>query len=137
MRTITLILITITILLLTFGCANSNYLGKSYSPTTNVDLIMDNHDISRDYEVMGNMIVTAGAFTSTEKMQLKLMEQAKLKGADAVLIETYDEVYREITTTTHGSTQPDGHEGKRYNTSTRTNQSKEKILKAKLLKYKD
>jgi hypothetical protein len=86
---------------------------------------------------MGNMIVTAGAFTSTEKMQLKLMEQAKLKGADAVLIETYDEVYREITTTTHGSTQPDGHEGKRYNTRTRTNQSKEKILKAKLLKYKD
>jgi len=36
----------------------------------------ENHEISRNYEVIGNITVNAGYFVSTEKMQLKLMEEA-------------------------------------------------------------
>jgi len=70
--------------LLAIGCANVNYVGKSFEPTTNVDLYFSKEDIEKEYTVMGHAI---GSGTSdSNEIQKALIEEAKEKGTDAVLI---------------------------------------------------
>jgi hypothetical protein len=78
-------LVTIA-LLLAVSCTKIDYVGRSYPPTTNVDIYFSIDDINGSYEVMGHLTATAGSFTSTEKMQEKILEKAREKGADAVVI---------------------------------------------------
>ena len=60
------------------------YVGKSFEPTTNVDLYFSKEDIQKEYTVMGHAI---GSGTSdSNDIQKALIEEAKEKGADAVLI---------------------------------------------------
>lgn len=124
-------------LMLIIGCApKAEYLGKTYPPTTNVDFFMNANEIKKDYEVMGEMTVKGQLGSrNAEDMQAKLIEEAKLKGADAILIEELKEVVTGTTSTTTGSIK-DNKKGTSYNEQTRTNESKDKILTAKLLKYK-
>jgi hypothetical protein len=129
--------ISFVILMLLTGCApTAEYLGKTYPPTTNVDLYMNADEIKKGYEVMGEMTVKGQLGSkNAEDMQAKLMEEAKVKGADAVLIEALEEVVTGTTSSTTGSVKDDK-KGTTYNEQTRTTESKDKILKAKLLKYK-
>lgn len=135
----TKIIVSAFLLLLTFiiGCApKAEYLGKTYSPTTNVDFFMNASEIKKNYEVMGEMTVKGMLGSrNAEDMQAKLIEEAKLKGADAILVEEFQEVVTGTTSTTTGSIK-DNKKGTSYTEQTRTTESKDKILKAKLLKYK-
>ena len=78
--------ILVTLLtLLGIGCASVNYLGKSYDPTTTVDVYFSKEEIEREYTVMGHAIGSSG-WISLIELQKRLTEEAKRKGADAVLI---------------------------------------------------
>lgn len=91
-------------LTLIIGCApKAEYLGKTYSPTTNVDFFMTAGEIKKNYEVMGEMTVKGMLGSrNAEDMQAKLIEEAKLKGADAILVEEFQEVVTGTTSSTTG-----------------------------------
>jgi hypothetical protein len=81
-----IIILALMAVLLTVSCTKIDYVGRSYPPTTNVDIYFSMDDVKGSYEVMGHLTATAGSFTSTEKMQEKILEKAREKGADAVVI---------------------------------------------------
>ncbi len=76
----------ILLTLLAIGCASVEYVGKSFDPTTSVDMYFAEKDIEKDYTVIGHAIGIGEFGASTEKIQKELIEEAKRKGADAVLI---------------------------------------------------
>ena len=79
----------IWVTLFAIGCANVNYVGKSFEPTTNIDLYFSKEDIEKEYTVMGHAI-GSGTYDSNA-IQKALIEEAKEKGADAVLITGIDD----------------------------------------------
>ena len=80
------VLILITLLAI-IGCtASVNYVGKEFEPTTSVDVYFSEDEIEKEYTVMGHAIGSGGDFISNDKIQDKLIEVAKSKGADAILI---------------------------------------------------
>ena len=78
----------VLVTLLAIGCANVNYIGKSFEPTTNVDLYFSKEDIEKEYTVMGHAI--GDGTSDSNEIQKALIEEAKEKGADAVLITGID-----------------------------------------------
>ena len=106
-----------------------NYLGNSYAPTQNIEIYFDEHDIKREYTVMG-IVKNEGSgfeFDDTESIQEAMLKKAKSVGADAILyLGLYKEIERSRETNTNynkGS--------KRETTSSTTS----KIYEAKFLKY--
>jgi len=77
--------VLILLIFFVFGCATVNYVGKSFDPTTNIDTYFSEDEIEKEYTIIGHAIGSAVLGTS-EKIQEKLIETARLKGADAVLI---------------------------------------------------
>jgi len=75
----------ILVTLLAIGCASVNYVGKSFDPTTSVDVYFSKEEIKMEYTVLGHAI-GSGTIVSNDKIQEKLIEEAKRKGADAILI---------------------------------------------------
>ncbi len=71
--------------LLAFGCATVNYVGESFDPTTNVDVYYSEDEIKNEYTIIGHAIGST-SFVSNDKIVAKLIEEAKSKGADAILI---------------------------------------------------
>ena len=74
--------------LLAIGCAHVNYVGKSFQSTINVDLYFSKEDIEQEYTVMGHAI--GDGTSDNNEIQTALIEEAKAKGADAVLITGID-----------------------------------------------
>jgi len=74
--------------LLAIGCAEVDYVSESFKPTTNIDLYFSKEDIKKEYTVMGHAI-GSGTYDSNA-IQKALIEEAKEKGADAVLITGID-----------------------------------------------
>ncbi len=73
------------------GCVSVSYSGKSYEPTTNVEVIQKQKDIPAGYEIMGKAAATAPeAEGSRQDLEKKLVQKAKDKGADAVMITLYE-----------------------------------------------
>lgn len=70
----------------TLACAEVRYVGETYSPTTEVDIYFDEKRIEREFTIIGRAIGTGGFGLSTDKIQKKLVEEAKQRGADAILI---------------------------------------------------
>jgi len=79
------------LLILLSACTTFDYVGRSYTPTVQVDLYLDPADIDRPYEVMGMANVRDRGFANFERLQERAMSEARKKGADAVLIEFMDE----------------------------------------------
>ncbi len=82
------------IILLFASCATRiNYLGNSYAPTSNVDIFVTEDAIKKNYDVVGKGYVKHAYYTSfsgkAEKIQRLVVEKAKKKGVDAVLIKEY------------------------------------------------
>ncbi len=73
------------ITILALGCATVNYVGNSFDPTTSVDTYFSEDDIGREYTIIGHAI-GSGVMADNDVIQAKLIEEAKLKGADAILI---------------------------------------------------
>ena len=103
------------------ACTKIDYIGEEYPPTTHVDLFFQMEDIEREHKVMGHLIATAGDGVSAEKMQKKMMEKAKEKGADAVVIMDFDK-YQSGESTSYKETTKEGKtkKGKAKSTTTAT-----------------
>lgn len=117
------------------ACTKIDYVGRSYAPTTHVDIFFTLEDVKRDHEVMGHMVASAGDAVSAEKMQKKIMEKAREKGADAVVIlglERYQS--GEKTSFSETTKEKDGKTKTRSTSSTSAKFDKE--ITATLLKYK-
>ncbi len=104
-----------------------DYVGTSYSPTTDVDLYFSEFDVEEDYVVMGRAVARAGTRVSTKRLQEKLLQEAREKGADGVIIHEFDRVpVGEITNeNTSGNT-----------TITTTTVREERQIEATFIKYK-
>lgn len=86
--------VSICILLISLtSCVSSSYVGKSYMPTTAVELFMNWEDVPMDYEVMGYADATPNTFSSIEAAQKKVEELARKKGADAIVFDGIDTRY--------------------------------------------
>jgi hypothetical protein len=83
------LILTIALILLSSwfqACVHVNYVGKSFEPTTEVDIYFSTEEIEREYVVIGHAVGAGGSFVSNDEIGGKLIETAKSKGADAILI---------------------------------------------------
>lgn len=110
------------------------YFGKSYSPTQKVDEYYDLADIEKKYTVMGKTDLDKG-FRSLEKVQKKIIDLARLKGADAVLF-TIDEQTISNSTSNTGSINNKKEDKSTYNSSSVSTDIKQKKVYATFIKYK-
>jgi hypothetical protein len=124
--------------LITVSCTKIDYVGKSYAPTANVDIYFALEDIKGSYEVMGHLTATAGSFTSSEKMQEKIVEKAREKGADAVVILGLDVYIKEGGTSWSETTETtETTKGVKTTTSgsESSNDEEMKAISARFIKY--
>ncbi|UCD63621.1 MAG: hypothetical protein JSW34_12890 [Candidatus Zixiibacteriota bacterium] len=126
--------------LLFIACTKLDYIGEEYPPTDHVDMYFSEADIEVEYKIMGRILATAGDFISSEKMQKDIIEKAREKGADGVLILGLDR-YTVTGPTTWSETTKSGEddEGTTVTTttgSTSTESEDKKQVEALFLKYK-
>ncbi len=67
------------------GCANVNYVGEEFSPTETVDIYYSEQAIDQDYDLIGHGL-GSGFWVKNRKIKSKLIEEAREKGADAILV---------------------------------------------------
>lgn len=72
------------------ACSHVNYVGKTYPQTQDVDIYFAASDTDRAYEVIGHAISAGQIFVSVNDLQEKLIDEARLKGADAIIINEID-----------------------------------------------
>ncbi len=68
-----------------------NYLGNSFDKTSHIDVYVDPASIKKNYLVIGKGYEKLSYFSRNgiEKLQLKAIQKAKQKGADAILFQDY------------------------------------------------
>ncbi|WP_336516823.1 hypothetical protein [Pollutibacter soli] len=139
--------LTATLLLISVcSCSPSiQYLGKAYPTTQNVEVFLDTHDITRPYTVMGKIDGLAGIFNNSfPEIQNRIVQEAKAKGADAVLIYNMEERVIHTNTNTNTNINITGSTEHRqwldrniFTTSTTsTNDVTRNVLHADFLKYR-
>ena len=69
------------------ACASQDYTGTSYAPTGHVDVFYELDAVERPYDEMGVDHVQGPDVLTTEKLVEEIVAQAKLHGADAVVIQ--------------------------------------------------
>jgi len=76
------------------GCTSVSYDGKTYAPTSNIEIVKKQKGIPDGYELMGKAVASAPADEggSQQDLEKKLIHKAKDKGADAVMIILYEQV---------------------------------------------
>ena len=67
------------------GCAKVYYVGDDFAPTETVDFYYGEEAIDKPYDLIGHGL-GSGFFVRTKKIKSKLIEEAKSRGADAVLL---------------------------------------------------
>ena len=118
------------------ACAHVDYLGRSYPPTTNVELFFAEADIKESYEVMGRVNARANDIVSAEKLQKKIIEKARENGADAVVILGFER-YQTGERTTYDETTKEKRSGTTTTGSSTTSSETEKAIEAIFVKYKN
>ncbi len=83
------ILIAIAAVLLCAGCSAPlvHYIGHSYPETDHVDMYLLQDSIPRAYRVMGTLQAEAGMGYQAEKVQAYVLDYARERGANGVIIE--------------------------------------------------
>ncbi len=139
--------------LVSFSCSPSiQYMGRSYPPTTNVDIYFSPADVKRNYEVIGKVDGKAWPLSDYSKIQESIEAVARKKGADGVIFtgmgehvvstthnSTTTSVGNSTTTTTGNSDNGKSTEtgfGLSLTTNTTTSQQTEKEVRADFIKYK-
>ncbi len=134
------------------GCGPSiQYIGKTYPPTTNVDIYFNPADVKKPYETIGKVDGKAWPLSGFDKIQESIVKEAKKRGADAVIITRSGE--QVVGTTTNSSTTSAGDSkttttGDKDNgqsketgwngsvtTNTSVNQQTEKYVSADFIRY--
>jgi hypothetical protein len=128
------------------GCVNTDYVGKSYAPTTSVDVFYSMDDVTRSHTVMGKISAMAMDGWDSASMVEELKTQAMAKGGDALVIEgVHTDTVGSYTSTYGKDDDPkwviteDGElkalgKGRSSSTSITTD-TKEKVMDGELLKY--
>jgi hypothetical protein len=88
------------------SCAKFQYDGDEYLRTDHLEVINEFSDIPEDqpYRIMGVLSVVAGTFDSENRLKKKLINEAKKKGADALIIEQTGEERRSVNAKNANST---------------------------------
>ena len=127
------------LIILVAGCTKIDYVGREYPPTERVDLYFSMDEVEREHEIMGHVVASADDIVSAGKMQEKIMEEARKKGADAVVILGLER-YRagETTSYTENTTTKETKKGLKSSTTATTSTSvkEKKEIQGTFLKYK-
>ena len=122
--------------LLAAGCAHLDYVGKTYSPTQNVDVVFSEGDLHREYTVIGQLVATGDDLVSTSGLQKKIVERARQVGADAVIIEGMDRVVTGSTTNYTEARKDKDRDHRTSGTAVTTTQESKRIH-ARFVRYKN
>ena len=134
------LLVLVALVMVLASCTKIDYVGEEYPPTDHVDLYFSTSDAPAGHKVMGYIVASAPDMVSAEKMQKKMMEKAREKGADGLIIEGLQR-YQAGSNTNYNesSTEKTDSKGKTKtttsgNSSTSTEEKKE--IKGTLIKYR-
>ena len=131
------IIIIFSVCFMLVSCVSVDYVGKSYPATNQVEIYFSESDIPGNYEVMGELIAETDdmVFTNGEKMQNKLVEEAKKKGADGIILSGLE---RRVTGETASRTSETKVKDDKIKTTERSESGvkEKKELRAKLIKFK-
>ena len=136
-------MVAVSIAVLVAGCTSVDYVGKTYAPTSNVDVYMSADDVSRPYEVMGEARAQVDAIPFAkpgQQLQEKLVAEARAKGADGIIL-------GQLQTRTTGSTSNTIGQGQQkkkskskkktqYTETTTTSDSEVTELRGQLIRYR-
>ena len=125
----------ILILLVTSCSDRIIYYGRSYPETNNVDLYFREGDVTESHEIMGKATLEVSAKKNSDKVQAKLLERARKKGADALI---FDDISLTNTGSKTGGAAAGagGRRGFLGIFGSKTRFSKGQQVKATLVKYK-
>lgn len=118
------------------SCSNKIiYYGRTYNPTQKVDIYFREGDITEPNEIMGKVTYEVTAKRSSDKVQKKIVDRMKEKGADAIL---FDEIALTNTgSSTGGAVAGAGRKrGFLGIFGSKTKYTKGQMIKATLVKYK-
>ncbi len=126
----------ISLVFLAAACGNKIvYYGRTYPATEKVDIYFRESDITEPNEIMGKATYEVSAKKNSDKIQNKIIERVKKKGADAIL---FDDISLTTTGTATGGAAAGA--GKRRGFlgifGSKTKYSKGQMIKATLVKYK-
>lgn len=124
------------VLLIATSCSNKIiYYGRTYQPTQTVDIFFRESDITEVNEIMGKVTYEVTAKRSSDKVQEKIVNRIKAKGADAIL---FDEIALTNTGSSTGGAAAGA--GRRRGFlgifGSKTKYSKGQMIKATLIKYR-
>lgn len=128
-------------LVLVAGCVSVDYVGQSYAPTSVVDLYFSPDDVKRPYTVMGQVTaqVEVIPFQSTgQQLQQKLLDEARRRGANGMIVGTMSTREVGATTQTTGQEQwkKNNKKSKGTYTETSTTSTEEQAeLRGTLIRY--
>jgi hypothetical protein len=130
------IIYLIALVLFASSCGNKIvYYGRTYPATEHVDLFFRESDITEPNEIMGKATYEVTAKKNSDKVQSKIIDRVKKKGADAIL---FDDISLTTTGTSSGGAAAGA--GKRGGFlgifGSKTKYSKGQMIKATLVKYK-
>ncbi len=131
------------------ACVNTDYTGKSYAPTTSVDVYFNEKDVKREFAVMGVIKATAMEGWDSDQMIQELKTQAMAKGADGLVVQDVHTDVVGTTTSTTGKSNAEpkwvvtedgklkevGSSGGKYSETSITTETREKVIDAELIKY--
>ena len=130
------------------ACATTDYVGETYPPTTHVDIFFDASEITRSYKTMGTAQTEGTEYLEFEAIEQQLVTDAMSKGADAIIISDMETITVGSTSSTSGKSYQkpryimtengklknvggDGH----YDSISTTTDIRDKVIKARLIKY--
>jgi hypothetical protein len=124
------------------GCATVDYVGNSYPPTAQVDVYMAASDVTRPYQVIGEVRAQVEALPLTkpgQQLQDKIVAEAKARGANGVILGgvTSREVASTTQTSGQGTSKKKG-SGKRnanWSETSQTNVDEVTELRGQLIRY--
>jgi len=134
------LLVLLPILIVIASCTKIDYVGEEYPPTDHVDIYFSMADAPAGCRVMGYIVASAPDMVSAEKMQKKMMEKARAKGADGLVIEGIQRYQAGSNTSySESTTQKIEDKGKTKTTtsgSSSTSTEEKKEIKGTLIKYR-
>lgn len=137
-----LLFCTTSLLVLLSGCVSVDYVGKSYAPTSNVDVYFSADDVKRPYETLGQARAQVDSLPFTnqsQQLQDKLVAEARARGADGVIIGQLDTRQVGSTSQTTGSAQTkkksDTKKKTNYTETTTTSSDEVVELRGTLIRY--
>lgn len=86
------LLIITALLFASCSSVKVDYVGQSFPPVKNTKLYFSMKEIKRPYEVIGKAIITAPSTMSSSTVKKKMLKTADAKGADGVVILSFNEV---------------------------------------------